>query len=64
MLDAALIAGLKVMRLMHETTATALAYGIFKTAEFTDDPTNVVFVDVGHSSLQAGAYTRPLFSST
>ena len=40
------------MRLMHETTATALAYGIFKTAEFGDDPHNVVFVDVGHSSLQ------------
>ena len=40
------------MRLMHETTATALAYGIFKSAEFGDDPHNVVFVDVGHSSLQ------------
>lgn len=52
MLDAAQIAGLNVMRLLHETTATALAYGIFKTAEFGTDPTNVVFVDVGHSSLQ------------
>ena len=40
------------MRLMHETTATALAYGIFKTAEFGDDPHNVVFVDVGHSAMQ------------
>ena len=52
MLDAAHIAGLNVMRLLHETTATALAYGIFKTAEFTDTPSNVVFVDVGHSALQ------------
>ena len=52
MLDACQIAGLNTMRLMHETTATALAYGIFKTAEFGDDPHNVVFVDVGHSSLQ------------
>mmetsp|Transcript_3841 Transcript_3841/g.15622 ORF Transcript_3841/g.15622 Transcript_3841/m.15622 type:complete len:764 (-) Transcript_3841:53-2344(-) len=52
MLDAASIAGLNVMRLMHETTATALAYGIFKTAEFGDDPHNVVFVDVGASSMQ------------
>lgn len=52
MLDACQIAGLNTMRLMHETTATALAYGIFKTAEFGDDPHNVVFVDVGHSALQ------------
>jgi len=52
MLDASAIAGLNVMRLMNETTATALAYGIFKTAEFGDEPTNVVFVDVGHSALQ------------
>ena len=53
MLDAASIAQLNVLRLMHETTATALAYGIFKTNEFTDTPTNVVFVDVGHSAMQA-----------
>ena len=52
MLDAASICGLNVLRLMHETTATALAYGIFKTSEFTDDPVNVCFVDVGHSSMQ------------
>ena len=52
MLDAASICGLNVLRLMHETTATALSYGIFKTAEFTDDPVNVAFVDVGHSSMQ------------
>lgn len=52
MLDAAKITGLNVMRLLHETTATALAYGIFKTAEFTDEPSNVVFVDVGHSAMQ------------
>jgi len=52
MLDAASICGLNVLRLMHETTATALAYGIFKTSEFTDDPVNVCFVDVGHSAMQ------------
>jgi heat shock protein 4 len=52
MLDAAQITGLNVLRLLHETTATALAYGIFKTTEFTDEPTNVVFVDVGHSAMQ------------
>lgn len=44
-----------VRRLMHENTATALAYGIFKDLkkEFTKDkPTNVMFLDIG-----ASAYT-------
>lgn len=51
-LDAATIAGLHPLRLMHETTATALAYGIYKTDLPDTDPINVVFVDVGHSSMQ------------
>ena len=50
------IAGIPgVQRLMHENTATALAYGIFKDLkkEFTKDkPTNVMFIDMG-----ASAYT-------
>jgi len=50
------IAGIPgVQRLMHENTATALAYGIFKDLkkEFTkDEPTNVMFIDMG-----ASAYT-------
>jgi len=44
-----------VQRLMHENTATALAYGIFKDLkkEFTQDkPANVMFIDMG-----ASAYT-------
>ncbi len=44
-----------VQRLMHENTATALAYGIFKDIrkEFTkESPTNVMFIDMG-----ASAYT-------
>eukprot|EP00970_Alexandrium_tamarense_P011244 scaffold2428_cov168-Alexandrium_tamarense.AAC.3 len=45
------IAGVKgVQRLMNETTATALAYGIFKDIrkEFTKDkPTHVMFIDMG-----------------
>merc|ERR1711935_612867 len=44
-----------VQRLMHENTATALAYGIFKDIrkEFTKEkPTNVMFIDIG-----ASAYT-------
>eukprot|EP00250_Pteridium_aquilinum_P018222 c23991_g2_i2 orf=284-2206(+) len=52
MLDAAAIAGLRPLRLMHETTATALAYGIYKTDLPENEPVNVVFVDVGHAALQ------------
>lgn len=46
--------GLNVLRLMNETTATALAYGIYKQdlPAPEDKPRNVVFVDLGHSSLQ------------
>ncbi|MQM15388.1 hypothetical protein Taro_048331 [Colocasia esculenta] len=51
-LDAATIAGLHPLRLFHETTATALAYGIYKTDLPENDQLNVAFVDVGHASLQ------------
>ncbi|EPS63387.1 hypothetical protein M569_11394, partial [Genlisea aurea] len=51
-IDAATIAGLHPLRLLHETTATALAYGIYKTDLPEDEPLNVVFVDVGHASMQ------------
>eukprot|EP00793_Prasinoderma_coloniale_P006789 PRCOL_00001620-RA len=51
-LDASRIAGFNCLRLMHETTATALAYGIFKTDLPEKEDTNVAFVDVGHSSMQ------------
>jgi heat shock protein 4 len=48
------IAGVEgIRRLMHEHTATALAYGIFKDIkkEFTkDSPTNVMFLDIGATS--------------
>ncbi|KAL8853831.1 MAG: hypothetical protein Q9221_001302 [Calogaya cf. arnoldii] len=51
-LDAAEIAGLKVLRLINDTTATALGYGITKldlpTAE--EKPRRVAFVDIGHSN--------------
>ncbi|KAJ7326971.1 hypothetical protein JRQ81_016730 [Phrynocephalus forsythii] len=51
---AAQIAGLNCLRLMNETTAVALAYGIYKqdlpAAE--ERPRNVVFVDLGHSAYQ------------
>ncbi|KAG2625011.1 hypothetical protein PVAP13_3KG160900 [Panicum virgatum] len=51
-LDAATIAGLRPLRLFHETTATALAYGIYKTDLPEHDQLNVAFVDVGHASMQ------------
>ncbi|RWV91118.1 hypothetical protein GW17_00046624 [Ensete ventricosum] len=52
MTDAATIAGLHPLRLFHETTATALAYGIYKTDLPENDQLNVAFVDVGHASMQ------------
>lgn len=53
MLDAAEIAGLNPLRLLNDTTATALGYGITKTdLPEADNPRNVVFCDIGHSSYQ------------
>ncbi|XP_046432561.1 heat shock 70 kDa protein 4 isoform X1 [Neodiprion fabricii] len=54
LLDAARIAGLNVLRLFNETTATALCYGIYKQDLPAPEaaPRNVVFVDCGHASLQ------------
>ncbi|KAI0948941.1 hypothetical protein AcW1_008676 [Taiwanofungus camphoratus] len=50
-LDAAQIAGLNVLRLINDTTAVALGYGITKSdLPEPENPRHVVFVDVGHSS--------------
>ncbi|TKC35153.1 hypothetical protein EI555_002941 [Monodon monoceros] len=53
-MDATQIAGLNCLRLMNETTAVALAYGIYKQdlPALEEKPRNVVFVDMGHSSYQ------------
>ncbi|XP_057454256.1 heat shock 70 kDa protein 15-like isoform X2 [Lotus japonicus] len=51
-LDAATIAGLHPLHLIHETTATALAYGLYKTDLSETDQLNVAFVDIGHASMQ------------
>ena len=52
MLDAASIAGLNTLRLINDSTAVALGYGITKTdLPEPENPRYVVFVDVGHSSL-------------
>ncbi|CAI9783909.1 unnamed protein product [Fraxinus pennsylvanica] len=51
-LNAAEIAGLKPLRLMHDCTATALGYGIYKTDFPSGGPANIVFVDIGHCDIQ------------
>jgi len=57
LLDAAKMAGLNVLKLMNDTTATALAYGIYKQdLPEPDKPArNVIFVDVGHTGTQVSA---------
>ncbi|KAL2286207.1 hypothetical protein FJTKL_07021 [Diaporthe vaccinii] len=52
LIDAAEIAGLKLLRLMNDTTAAALGYGITKLdlPSADEKPRRVVFVDVGHSN--------------
>ncbi len=57
MLDAAGIAGFNVLKLMNDTTATALAYGIYKQdlPAPEEKARNVVFVDCGHRGAQVAA---------
>jgi heat shock protein 4 len=54
-LDAADIAGLKCLRLINDTTATALGYGITKLdlPGPEEKPRRVVFIDIGHSNYTA-----------
>ncbi|KAL7721170.1 Heat shock 70 kDa protein [Entamoeba marina] len=53
MLDAAQIAGVSCLRLLNEHTATALAYGFYKTDLSTTEPRPVLIIDVGHSNTTA-----------
>lgn len=53
LMDAAEIAGLKLLRLMNDTTAAALGYGITKTdlpSTPEEKPRRVAFIDIGHSN--------------
>lgn len=55
-LDAADVAGLNVLRLMHESTAVALSYGIYKSVRnlfHESEPQHVLFLDLGHSNFCA-----------
>lgn len=55
LIDAAEIAGLKVLRLMNDTTAAALGWGITKLdlPAPEERPKRVCFVDIGHSNYTA-----------
>uniref|UniRef100_A0A915CCZ8 Uncharacterized protein n=2 Tax=Parascaris univalens TaxID=6257 RepID=A0A915CCZ8_PARUN len=62
LLAAVEISGMNCLRIVNETTAVALAYGIYKQdlpAE-NEPPRHVVFVDIGHSASQAAivAYNK------
>lgn len=51
-LDAAKIAELNVTRLINESTAVALDYGIFRKNDLdATNPRNVLFIDFGHSKM-------------
>jgi len=50
MLDAAKLAEIKCLKLMNETSATVLEYGILRRQQLTlDDPRYVMFIDFGYS---------------
>ncbi len=48
-MDAAKIADIKVLKLMNETTAIALEYGILRRTELTSTARVVMFIDFGYS---------------
>ena len=48
-MDAAKLADIKVLKLMNETTAIALEYGILRRTELTTTPRHVLFIDFGYS---------------
>merc|ERR1719382_2208370 len=50
LLDAAKVCNLSVLRLMNEHTATALAYGIYRSNDFdAEKPCTVAFCSMGHT---------------
>ncbi|OLN95688.1 Heat shock protein hsp88 [Colletotrichum chlorophyti] len=55
LIDAAEIAGLKLLRLMNDTTAAALGWGITKLdlPAPEEQPRRVAFIDIGHSNYTA-----------
>ncbi|GAV07856.1 HSP70-5 [Ramazzottius varieornatus] len=62
LLAAAQIAGLNVLKLMNDTTAVALSYGLYATdlPDADQPPRTVVFLDVGYATTQlvAASFNR------
>jgi len=52
MLDACKIAGIRCYRVINDTTATALSYGILRKKKLSSKPTNVMFLDMGYGDFQ------------
>ena len=52
MLDAAKIAGLRCYRVINDTTATALSYGILRKKQLIEKPMTVMFMDMGYGDFQ------------
>lgn len=51
LLDAAKLADIKVLKLLNETSATAIEYGLLRRAELdATEPRHVVFIDFGHTN--------------
>jgi heat shock protein 4 len=56
LLDAAAIADVRVLRMVHEHLAAALAYGLYRATELPEndkEPVQVIIADVGHSQTTA-----------
>lgn len=56
LLDAARLADLKVTRIVSESSAVTLSYGLFRKNDLPEkgtDARNVVFVDFGHSKMSS-----------
>ena len=62
LLDSAQVAGLNCLKLMNETTAVALSYGLYHNnlPDVNEKPHTVAFVDMGYSHLQVSvvAYNK------
>lgn len=60
LLEAARIAGLNVPRLISESAALGISYGLFRKADLTEVPRNVLIIDFGHGKLSASvtAFTK------
>uniref|UniRef100_A0A673AL54 Hypoxia up-regulated protein 1 n=1 Tax=Sphaeramia orbicularis TaxID=375764 RepID=A0A673AL54_9TELE len=56
-LQAAQMAGLKVLQLINDNTAVALNYGVFRRKDIDSTPKNIMFYDMGSGSTTATIVT-------